>query len=138
MLYEVITGESPGESFPLLCIPSLHSYMAQVDIEMEEGAKGGLTLFYNENAFIGFSADKSHAYYSNSKHWQRPVHDFDSSGKVSLRLLNQDGIVSFYYSIDGGKTWKKSDRGADVTSMNHNAYGGFLSLRLGLFAIGKA
>ena len=54
-----------------------------------------------------------------------------------LLLINNEGIVSFYYSIDDGKSWKKYHRSNDITSMNHNAYGGFLSLRLGLFAIGE-
>lgn len=129
-------GTNPGEAFPLLCMPQHHNYMAQVDIETDEGTKGGLTMFYYEKGFIGFGVDKCRGYYSN-KGWQRPVHEFESNGKVSVRLENREGTVSFYYSVNGGENWIKSERAAEVSSLNHNAFGGFLSLKLGLFATGE-
>jgi len=40
-----------------------------------------------------------------------------------------------YYSVDG-KQWNKIENSAEVSGYNHNVLSGFLSLRLGLCAIG--
>ncbi len=53
-----------------------------------------------------------------------------------LRMENHEGAVDFFYSING-KDWMKTMCSALVSSLNHNAYGGFLSLRLGLYATGE-
>ncbi|WP_111709779.1 family 43 glycosylhydrolase [Lutibacter citreus] len=128
-------GETTGEAFPLLCMPLHHSYSAQVDVETEEGTIGGLTLFYNEKGFVSSGADQSKIYYSN-KGWQRPVDSFKKADKISIKLINKEGTVDFYYSLNG-KDWIKTDHSALVSSFNHNAFGGFLSLKLGLYATGN-
>jgi beta-xylosidase len=40
-----------------------------------------------------------------------------------------------YYSTDG-QTWNKIENSVEVSGYNHNVLGGFLSLRLGLCALG--
>lgn len=40
-----------------------------------------------------------------------------------------------YYSIDG-QNWIKIENSVEVSAYNHNVLGGFLSLRLGLCAVG--
>ncbi len=41
-----------------------------------------------------------------------------------------------YYSTDG-LNWLKIENSVEVTGYNHNVLGGFLSLRLGLCAVGE-
>ena len=41
-----------------------------------------------------------------------------------------------YYSVDGAD-WKKIESSLEVSALHHNALGGFLSLRIGLCAIGE-
>ena len=41
-----------------------------------------------------------------------------------------------FYSSDGVK-WNKIESSLEVSSMNHNVLGGFLSLRIGLCSIGN-
>ena len=40
-----------------------------------------------------------------------------------------------FYSIDG-KDWLKIENSAEVCSFNHNVLSGFMSLKLGLSAVG--
>ncbi|GAA6766717.1 hypothetical protein AAFH68_26600 [Flavobacterium sp. CGRL1] len=41
-----------------------------------------------------------------------------------------------FYSIDG-KEWKKIENSAEVSAFHHNVLSGFMSLRLGLSAVGE-
>ncbi len=54
----------------------------------------------------------------------------------SLRIINNGNEISFYYSV-GGKNWNRTERSIDATEFNHNIFGGFMSLRAGLFAFGQ-
>jgi len=40
-----------------------------------------------------------------------------------------------YYSQDG-KKWNKIESSLEVSGFNHNAFGGFLGIRIGLCSIG--
>lgn len=128
-------GKLPGESFPLLCNLPDHSYTTQIDIDLKKDAKAGLLHFYDETAFVGISADTKNIYYSN-KGWQRPLVKLKNKKKITLKAVNNNNIVSYYYSFDK-KEWHKILRSSNITSLNHNAFGGFLSLRLGLFVTGE-
>jgi beta-xylosidase len=55
---------------------------------------------------------------------------------MKMRLTNRRHIVAFHTSGDGGKTWKRFDRGMEVSGYHHNVRGGFLMLRPGLYAAG--
>jgi beta-xylosidase len=41
-----------------------------------------------------------------------------------------------YYSLDG-KKWNKTESSIEISGLNHNALGGFLSVRIGLASIGE-
>jgi xylan 1,4-beta-xylosidase len=128
-------GQSVGDCSPLLCVPSNHSYTAQVELFIEGEAIGGLVLFYNPNAYSGIMADKENIL-ANLRGWQFPTEKKVINKHVFLRLKNINSTVDMYYSIDG-KRWTKIENSLEVSSLNHNALGGFLSLRLGLCAVGK-
>ena len=127
-------GHSVGDCSPLLCIPSDHSYIAQAEIFIEGEATGGLVLFYNNKAYSGILADKENIL-TNLRGWQFPTEKKAINNHVFLRLKNINNTVDMYYSIDGGK-WNKIENSVEVSSYNHNVLDGFLSLRLGLCAIG--
>ncbi len=127
-------GHSVGDCSPLLCIPSDHSYIAQVELFVEGEATGGLVLFYNNNAYSGILADEENIL-ANLRGWQFPTEKRVIKNHVFLRLKNINNTVDMYYSIDGER-WNKIENSIEVSSYNHNVLGGFLSLRLGLCSIG--
>ena len=48
-------GSSPTNSAPLTCSVGDRAYAAEVSIDLEGAAEGGLLLFYNPKAFVGYS-----------------------------------------------------------------------------------
>jgi len=128
-------GHSVGECSPLLAMPSDHSYTAQVELFIEDNAIGGLVLFYNDRAYSGILADKENIL-ANLRGWQFTTEKNVIKNHVFLRLKNINNIVDMYYSIDG-KNWNKIESSLEVSSLNHNALGGFLSLRIGLCSVGE-
>ena len=128
-------GQSVGECSPLLCIPSNHSYTAEVELTIEGNAIGGLVLFYNNNAYSGILADKENIL-ANLRGWQFPTEKKVIQSHVYLRLKNIDNTVDMFYSTDGS-TWRKIESSVEVSALHHNVLGGFLSLRLGLCSIGE-
>jgi beta-xylosidase len=128
-------GRSVGDCSPLLCIPSDHSYMAQVELFIEGDAIGGLMLFYNNNAYSGIAADKENIL-ANLRGWQFPTEKKAIKNHVFLRLKKINNSVDMYYSSDGSN-WNKIENSLEVSCYNHNVLGGFLSLRLGLCSLGE-
>ena len=127
-------GHSVGDCSPLVIIPSDHSYMAEVEIFIEGQATGGLVLFYNNKTHSGILADNENIL-ADMSGWQFPTEKKVVKNHVFLRLKNINNIVDMYYSIDG-VTWNKIENSVEVSGLNHNALGGFLSLRLGLCSMG--
>lgn len=128
-------GKSISDCSPLLCIPSDHSYIVQVEMLIEGDAIGGLAVFYNNNAYSGILADKENII-ADLRGWQFPTEKKVIKNHVFLKLKNINNTVDMYYSIDGNK-WNKIETSLEVSSYNHNALNGFLSLRIGLCSIGE-
>ncbi|MEO6731912.1 MAG: family 43 glycosylhydrolase [Ferruginibacter sp.] len=127
-------GNNVGNSSPLLCIPSGHSYTADVELLIEGKATGGLVLFYNNSAFSGILADNENIL-ANLHGWQFPTEKNVIKNHVFLRLKNINNTVDMYYSTDGTK-WNKIENSLEVSAMHHNVLSGFLSLQIGLCSIG--
>jgi xylan 1,4-beta-xylosidase len=118
----------------LLCVPSDHSYTAEVEFFIEGNATAGLVLFYNNNFSSGILADSANVL-ANLRGWQ-----FVTESKVLkqhgfLRLKKINNTVDMFYSTDGVK-WTKIENSIEVTAMHHNVLGGFMSLRIGLCSTG--
>lgn len=129
-------GNSVADASPMLTVPLDHSYTAQVEMEIGENAIGGLVLFYNERAFSGILTDGQNIL-SNLRGWQFPTEEnVVESNSVYLRLKNTDNIVDMYYSLDGQK-WIKTANSFDVSGYHHNVLSGFMSVQIGLCAIGE-
>lgn len=128
-------GNSVGNSAPMVCVPSDHSYITEVELEIENDATAGLVLFYNNSYFSGILADK-HDILTNLKGWQYPIEKNVHKKHVYLRLKNVNNTVDMFYSFDG-KDWKKTENSFEVSSYNHNVLSGFLGLRIALCSIGE-
>lgn len=128
-------GTSVADCSAMLTIPSDHSYTAQVEVEIEGDAVGGLVLFYNEQAHSGILADSVNIL-TDFKGWQFPTEKMVINRQVYLRLKNILNTVNMYYSTDG-KNWIKTENSFEASAYHHNVLGGFMSLRIGLCSIGE-
>jgi xylan 1,4-beta-xylosidase len=130
------TGETPADSAPLTCIVPDRSYEAEVSFDLVGNAQAGLLLFYNRKAFtgIGFDGEFLRSYqYAAEQSWARsPL----QARSVRMKVTNHENIVTWYVSTDDGLTWRRHDTRMEVSGLNHNVFGDFLSLRIGLFATG--
>jgi xylan 1,4-beta-xylosidase len=130
-------GNSPADSSPLLCTVGDRAYEAELTIEPDSDSIGGLLLFYNQKAFVGvaFDGKQIHTFaQSQDMDWMRPPLEQRS---VRLKVTNDGDIVTFRYSPDGGRSWKLVDLRMEVSGYNHNTFGGFLALRLGIYSAGS-
>lgn len=127
-------GDNVAGSSPMLTVPAHHSYTAQVEMEIGGKAVGGMVLFYNERAFSGILSDGQDIL-SNLRGWQFPTEEEVVEGHVYLRLTNKNSIVDMFYSLDG-ENWQKTANSFDVSGYHHNVLSGFMSVQIGLTALG--
>jgi len=129
-------GASAADCSPLTCIVGDRDYEASVVLEMSEGAQGGLLLYYSQRGFcgIGFSPEQMFTYHCGEEQsWMREKADFRT---VHVKLANRANVVTFHYSRDG-KQWIKHPWQMEVSGFHHNVFGGFLSLKVGIYSAGK-
>jgi xylan 1,4-beta-xylosidase len=129
-------GTSPADSSPVTCSVGERSYECEVTIELQGAGEGGLLLFYNEKAFVGLglSGEGIRTYeYAQEQSWmKRPW----QGRSIRIRLSNERNIVTFRYSNDDGRTWQLHGLRMEVSGIHHNVFGGFLSLKVGLYSAG--
>lgn len=128
-------GKAVADSAPLLCTPSDHSYTADVEIETTGDAVGGLVLFYNQAMSSGILADQQNIL-ANLRGWQFITEKSVINKHAFLRLKKMGNTVDMYYSLNG-KQWLKIENSLEVSAFHHNVLSGFMSLRLGLTAVGN-
>ncbi|WP_420386726.1 family 43 glycosylhydrolase [Roseivirga sp.] len=127
-------GTSVAGSSPMLYVPSDHDYTVEVELEIQGNATGGLLLFYNNNAFSGILADQANVL-ANLRGWQFVTEEQVIDRHVFLRLKNEFNTVDMYYSTDG-TDWIKIENSFESSGYHHNILSGFMSLRIGLTALG--
>jgi xylan 1,4-beta-xylosidase len=130
-------GTSPADCGPITCIVPDRSYEAEVSLDLVGAAAAGLLLFYSDKAFVGlgFDGEAVKVYHAAEElGWARnPL----KARSLRLRLTNHENVTTWYYSTDEGQSWTRHDTRMEVSGMHHNVFGGFLSLRIGLFATGE-
>jgi beta-xylosidase len=130
------TGTSPKDCSPLSFVCGDQAYEIEVEIDRDEGATGGLLLFYSERLFAGFGFSKDNMI----EYWKSDITTFPKPAPIDhhyfLRLRNNHHIVTVWYSADGAQ-WTKHWMQFEVSGYHHNVAGGFLSLRPALFAAGS-
>ncbi|WP_193161971.1 family 43 glycosylhydrolase [Microbulbifer hainanensis] len=131
------SGSSPQNSTPLTCPVGDRSYEVEVTIDLlDETAEGGVLLFYNHKAFVGlgFSVGQRKTFQcAGELEWMRAAL---ATKSVRIRLTNRDNVVTYHYSHDDGKTWTLLDHRMEVSGIHHNVFGGFLSLKVGIYSAG--
>lgn len=128
------TGDNFNDSPPMLVNSADRKYEVQVEYTIDAGVTAGLCLFYNEQANMRIAVDMNKFTIFNQQ--SAKIREKNEPGNHGfLRILNDENEVSFYYSSDG-KTWNRVERTIDATGFNHNVFGGFMSLRAGLYAFG--
>lgn len=132
-------GTSPADSAPLLCTLVDRSYELEVTVDVPDGGEGGLLLFYNHKAFVGlgFTPESVKTFqYAEEHPWARVPRP--GGGPVRVRLANDAHVLTWHYSFDDGRTWRLHGTRMEVSGIHHNVFGGFLSLRAGLYSAGRA
>ena len=128
-------GRSPADSSPLVLNAGDRRYEVTVELEVADGAIGGLLLFYNPRFFCGLGTDEKrlHPYKAGAEPFYPPG-GASLGRRVYLRVVNDENVASFFQSLDG-RTWELY-RSYEVAGYNHNVADGFLSLRPVIFAAG--
>ncbi len=128
------TGTAPKDSSPLTFIVGDSAYEIECDIEIDANTRAGLLLFYDQQLYCGLGFDeKNFVTHQYGIERGRPANPYGT--RMLMRLRNDRHIVGFHTSGDG-KTWKRFDRGMEVSGYHHNVRGGFLMLKPALYAAG--
>jgi beta-xylosidase len=135
-LHLTARGKAPVDSSPLLLIAGDQAYEFQCEIEIHPGTTAGLLLFYDQQLYCGLGFDES-KFVTHQYGMERGRPANPHGRRMLMRVRNDRHIVSFHTSGDGGETWKRFDRGMEVSGYHHNVRGGFLMLRPGLYSAGK-
>ena len=128
-------GQTMADCSPLTFITGDKSYEAEVTLVIGEGTQAGITLFYSDRMFcgIGFSTEQMFTHiYGQEQSWMRQKMP---AGRVRVKVRNEESIVTYFYSLDGN-AWIKHPWQMEVSGYHHNVFGGFLSLRPGIFCMG--
>jgi beta-xylosidase len=129
-------GTAPSDSAPLLLIAGDRSYRFEADIEVDPGTTAGLILFYDDKLYAGLGFDeKKFVTHQYGAERGRPANPHGA--RMRMRVTNDRHIVTYDTSSDRGATWKRFDRGMEVSGYHHNVRGGFLMLRPGLYSAGE-
>lgn len=129
------TGTTVKEATPLVLNVGEHSYTVTVEMELDQGAVGGLMLFYNKRAFCGLSISEKIVQIFKDGRPSRAGGGASPGRKSYLRVINDRNVASFYLSADGS-TWRRVVS-YDVAGYNQNIFDHFLSLRPAVFAAGS-
>lgn len=128
-------GLAPSTGSPLLFTVGDTSYQFECDIELVGDATAGLILFYDDKLYCGLGFDAGR-FVTHQYGIERARPTNPHGRRMRMRITNRRHIVAIHTSGDGGASWKRFDRGMEVSGYHHNVRGGFLALRPGLYAAG--
>ncbi|WP_369916127.1 family 43 glycosylhydrolase [Xanthomonas sp. NCPPB 3005] len=130
-------GHSPLDSAPLTCTVGDRAYCADIALDLLGDAEGGLLLFYSHKAFVGvgFTPQELRTYqYAEELRWARLP---NAARTLRLRVSNDRNVITFHTSRDDGRSWALHPTRMEVSGLHHNVFGGFLSLKLGIYSAGR-
>ena len=130
-------GRSPADSAPLTCPVGDRAYEVEVTLEVSGGAEAGLLLFYNHKAFVGLGFDKANIKTFASSEEQGWMRRESGSARLRMRMRNIDNVVTYWTSRNDGASWDLHGLRMEVSGMHQNVFGGFLSLKVGIYCAGE-
>jgi beta-xylosidase len=134
-LFVAAKGTTPANARLLLATAADKDYETQVSVTTEQGNKAGLMLYYNEEAFTGLvSNGNQFTIYKSAK--DSLVVPNKMGKRFYVKLHNQGNRVRIWVSKDG-TAWTSIIENLDVSGLQHNKFGGFYALRIGLLSAGK-
>jgi beta-xylosidase len=129
-------GNEPRDCSPLTCIVGDRAYELEVDLEVDETARGGLLLFYNRRLYCGLGFD-AQRFVFHRYGLERNARKPEGLGRrMRIKVRNNEHIVTLFYAA-GRDAWKKYDVQMEVSGYHHNVAGDFLSLRPAIYAAGS-
>ena len=132
---KAVRAESPGESHPLIMIPGDHSYCMETTLcKPDIGCEAGMILLYDPKHFgaLSWKGDQVLLYRLG-----KILMKWDTRAeKLHIRMRNDRNYLAFYIGEDD-RPMHKLNYVQNVEPMCAAAYGGFGSLRGGLFASGE-
>ncbi|MFM6853800.1 MAG: family 43 glycosylhydrolase [Sphingopyxis sp.] len=129
-------GTGPADSCPLTQIAGDRAYECQVDMELDGTAEGGLLLFYNDRMFLGLGCNGQRMItYRGGRpsFWPEPA---PAVRRISLKIINDRQIVSFYYRTGDGP-WVRHGLRSEVSGYHAGTMDDLQGLRPALFAAGN-
>lgn len=128
-------GIAPSSSPPLAFVVGDTAYEVEVEIEISQGARGGLILFYDKMLYAGLGFDENN-FITHQYGIERGRPKNPHGRRMFIRMRNNKHIVSLHTSSDG-KNWKRFDRGMEVSGYHHNVRGGFMMLKPAIYSTGE-
>jgi beta-xylosidase len=128
------TGPSMATSSPMVCITGDHAYQISVHVHVRPGANAGLTLYYDAHAFISIGIGGGKIWYGQRAK-MADVGRFAGAQAV-LKIVNYHNAVECYVGHRAGKL-KKILPVLYAGGYTHQTFGNYLSLRPGLYCIGR-
>ena len=129
-------GTTPMDSAPLTCPVGDRAYVVEITLDLDGKVEGGVLLFYNHKAFIGisFTPEEMKTWqYAEEQSWSRQK---IATRRVRVRVTNDENVITWHYSHDDAKTWVRHPTRMEVSGLNHNVFGGFISLKVGIYSAG--
>lgn len=125
---------SIGESNPLTIITGDHSFEIETEVSLNGDCSGGLIFLYDTNIYNSLSFTGSELIIHRIG---RPLARIPfSAASCKMKMRVDRGYLAFWY-VDDNNQYRKLNYVIDTNAQNTLAYGGFLSMRPGIFSTGR-
>lgn len=135
-------GSDPAESHPLTVNPRHLAYEVETEVSLNGAHEAGLVLYYSPRAYMALSVNRDGELTKQA----RGAAGATLTGSVKLadvgidsvrlKIRNDNQNVSFFHA-SGDSAWRKVERSFDISGYQHNIFGGFVSVRPGIFVTGE-
>lgn len=130
-------GSSPADGRILTRITGDKAYRIEVDVAVDDGAEGGLMLYYNSECYIGLTLNSRGVEFHGRGHRSGAgAGSRFTGGRGTLRIINRHHDVNLAFRPAGGD-WIALGTTYETSGYHHNVFGGFLDLRPALTASGQ-
>lgn len=127
-------GQTPGTSNPLTVISGDKSFEIETEVSAPSGCGAGLIYIYDPNIYNSLSFTGTELVISRIGRILARVPCV--SDRCVMKMRVERGYLSFWYK-DKNSIFQKLNYVIDTNAQNTLAYGGFLSLRPGIFSAGS-